>query len=101
MTIYSKFGSEARIVRLATAADITALYSRTPTPWEKGRLKRGALLMARFMDGPFDSAALSVEEVCDVADLRADGGIEEIEAAIRAASRARESGPGDPAAAAF
>lgn len=76
--IHGRFGDEVTIVRLARLEDVRALDCRKPDAADREALSLGAYVVTR-------SASDGQLRLAHIAYLRADGGLGEIEAAIRAA----------------
>lgn len=75
MTIYSRFGSEVTLERLAILEDIERLDGRKPDAHDRRRIQDECyIVVRRVADGR--------RILADVAYLRADGGLSEIESAI-------------------
>lgn len=73
--IYSRFGGEVTIVRMATIEDVRSFENRKPDKEDRSRTVEGMRVIAARWDG--------TEFLADVAYLKADGGWREIDAAIR------------------
>ena len=77
--IYSRFGEECKITRVAKLADVSKLDNRKPDKQDRDALKNGSYVVVQFSDGK--------ERLYHQAFLRADRGSLEITEAIAAVSQ--------------
>jgi hypothetical protein len=77
--IYGRWGNEVTIVRLGTLADVPKYDHRRVDADDEQMVEQGSYVVTRSKDGH--------ETLAHIAYLRADGGLEEIIAAIEAAKR--------------
>lgn len=83
--VVDRFGSQIKLLRMATPKD-ASLENRKPDKQDRDRCKIGYLMVGRFIR---EDGTESDDRLYDLAMLRADGGVHEINAAARAAGNTK------------
>ncbi len=92
MAIYSRWGSIINPVRMATEADVKTLDKRKPDKHDRERIRLGMFVVATSADEKKNVDF--VERIHEVAWLRADGGIHEIDEALKPLRLTTQAGNG-------